>query len=308
MTVDGQEVKVSNEDKVFFPGSGITKGDLLDHYRRSAQYLLPHVRGRLVSMERFPDGIEEDGFFQKDIPDHFPDWIRAEEVEKEGGRLRQLVIEDAPTLVYIVNQGCITPHVWLSRVDRLQHPDRMVFDLDPAGNDPTATFPEVRWAARRLRALLEEVGLAPFVMTSGSRGLHVHVPLDGEADFDRVRGFAKDAADLLVSRHPERLTREQRKAERGDRVFLDVMRNAYGQTAVAPYAVRAREGAPVATPLEWDELGRSGMHPRRYDLGNLFQRLSRKEDPWKEMERRGRGLGDPSRELERIRKVEAPES
>jgi len=304
MKVDGRELNVSNRDKVFFPEEGITKGDLMDYYHRSAEYLLPHVRGRPVSMQRFPDGIGAGGFFHKDVPGHFPDWIRTEEVKKEGGRLRQLVVDDAPTLVYIAGQGCITPHVWLSQADRINHPDRMVFDLDPSGDDPTATFSEVRWAARRLRGLLEEVGLVPFVMTSGSRGLHVHVPLDRVADFDVVRGFAKEAADLLVSRHPERLTREQRKSERGDRLFLDVMRNAYGQTAVAPYAVRAREGAPVATPLGWDELGRSGMHPRSYHVGNLFRRMARKEDPWREMERHARGLEDPSGELDRIRKEE----
>lgn len=304
MKVGRRTVDVSNRDKVFFPESGVTKGDLVDYYHRVAGYLLPHARDRLVSMHRFPDGIDGSGFYHKDVPEHFPGWIHTEEVEKEGGSLRQLVLDDAATLVYIVDQACITPHVWLSRVDRRRHPDRMVFDLDPPGNQTSATFDEVRWTARRLKELLEEVGLVPFVMTSGSRGLHVHVPLDRSADFGAVRAFAADAADLLVARHPDRLTRAQRKAKRGDRVFLDVMRNAYAQTAVVPYAVRAREGAPVATPLEWDELGGGEMGPRRYGVRNLFRRMAQREDPWKGMGRRGRGLTDPRKALDRLREEE----
>lgn len=301
MKVGRRTLELSNRDKVFFPESGLTKGDLVDYYHRAAELLLPHVRDRLVAMHRFPDGIEGPGFYHKDVPEHFPEWIRSERVEKADGHLRQLVIDDAATLVYIADQGCITPHVWLSRADRPDHPDRMVFDLDPPGEDPEATFDAVRWTARRLRELLEELGLDVYVMTSGSMGLHLHVPLDRKTDFDGVRGFAMDAADLLVARHPERLTREHRKANRGARVYLDVMRNAYAQTTVAPYAVRAREGAPVATPLSWDELGRADLHPRRYGTTNLFRRMAQKDDPWKAMARHARGLDGPARELERLR-------
>jgi bifunctional non-homologous end joining protein LigD len=308
MKVGRRTLEVSNRDKVFFPDAGITKGDLVDYYQRAAAFVLPHARDRLVAMHRFPDGIDGQGFFHKDVPDHFPAWIRRERVEKAGGHLRQLVIDDAATLVYIADQGCITPHVWLSRADRIDHPDRMVFDLDPPGDDARATFDAVRWTARRLRELLQELGLVAFVMTSGSKGLHLHVPLDRETDFDAVRAFATDAADLLVERHPGRLTREQRKAKRGDRVYLDVLRNAYAQTTVAPYAVRARAGAPVATPLSWDELGRADLHPRRYGLRNLFRRMAQKDDPWKGMDRHARGLRGPARALARLRVGAASES
>lgn len=171
--------------------------------------------------------------------------------------------DDLATLVYLADQGCITPHIWLSRVDRLGCPDRMIFDLYPPGDDFEAIFDAVRWTPRRLRKLLRELGLAAFVMTSGSKGRHLHVPLDWNADFDGVRRFATHVADLLVARHPERLTREHRKTKRGTRVYLDMLRNAYAQSAVAPYAVRPLEGAPVATPLDWEELGRSDLHPRR---------------------------------------------
>ena len=308
MRVGRRTLDVSNRDKVFFPDAGVTKGDLVDYYQRAAEFLLPHARDRLVAMHRFPDGIDGQGFFHKDVPDHFPAWIRSERVEKADGHLRQLVLDDPATLVFIADQGCITPHVWLSRVDRIDHPDRMVFDLDPPGDDARATFDAVRWTARRLHELLEELGLVAFVMTSGSKGLHLHVPLDRTADFDDVRAFAIDAADLLAQRYPERLTREQRKAKRGDRVYLDVMRNAYAQTTVVPYAVRARPGAPVATPLSWDELGRADLHPRRYGLRNLFRRMAQKDDPWKGMGRRARGLDGPARLLRRLRDEAGPQA
>ena len=298
MKVGRREIHVSKRDKVFFPESGITKGDLVDYYHRVADTFLPHARGRAVSMHRFPDGIEGDAFFQKDVPDYFPDWIRRVEIEKEGGTLDQLVIEEAATLVYLADQGCITPHVWLSRVDRIRRPDRLIVDFDPPTDDPEAAFGEVRWAARTTRDLLDEVGLVSFVQTSGSRGLHIHVPLDAEADFDAVRHFAMDLSDLLAHRHPDRLTTAHRKAKREDRIFLDVLRNAYAQTSVAPYAVRARPGAPVATPLAWDELSRSGLSPVSYTVENLFQRLGQTDDPWAGMGRHARGLSGPRETLD----------
>ncbi len=300
MRIGRRTVEVSSRGKVYFPDAGITKGELVDYYRGIAPHLIRHARGRLVSMQRFPDGIQGPRFYQKDVPDHFPDWIHTEVVEKKEGTLRQLVIDDAATLVYLADQGCITPHVWLSRVDRVRHPDRMVVDLDPPGEDPQELFPAVRRAARQVRELAEEVGLVPFLMTSGSRGLHIHVPLDRGAHFDEVRSFAADLGDLLVARDPERLTRAHRKEQRGDRIFVDILRNAYAQTAVAPYAVRARNGAPVATPLEWEELDDPGLHPRAHTLRTLPRRLEEHPDPWKGIGRRARGLDRPRWLLDRL--------
>ena len=300
MKVGRREIQVSNRDKVFFPESGLTTGDLVDHYHRIADVLLPHVRDRAVSMQRFPDGIRGEGFFQKEVPDHFPEWIRRVEIRKKGGTLRQLVLDEAAALVYLADQGCITPHVWSSRVGRIRHPDRLIVDFDPPGDDPDDHFDEVRWAARTTRDLLDEVGLVPFVQTSGSRGLHIHVPLDASAGFDTVRRFARDLADLLARRHPDRLTTAHRTSKRGSRVFLDVLRNAYAQTSVAPYAVRARPGAPVATPLEWDELGRSGLGPASYTMTNLFRRLGQRDDPWAGMGRKARGLAGPRSALDEL--------
>jgi len=292
-TVDGHEIEFSNLDKVLFPDAGITKGDVVDYYERIADVMLPHMEDRIVSMHRWPDGIDGGDFYQKDVPDHFPDWIRSVEVDKEDGTLRQVVVDDRATLVYLAQQACLTPHVWLSRTDARRKPDRMIFDFDPS-DDWEEAFDEVRCAARRLRSLLEdELELKSFVMTSGSRGLHIHVPLVPEDDFDAVRAFAGEVARVLEDRHPDRLTTAQRKDKRGDRVFIDILRNAYAQTAVAPYSIRARPGAPVATPLEWDELSRSGMSPRAYTLKNLFRRLGRKDDPWSGMDRHRRSLTGP---------------
>ena len=274
-------VEVSDPGKVFFPGDGITKGDLAAYYGRIADTMLPYVRGRCVSMHRWPDGIDGKDFYQKEAPDHFPDWIRREEVErKEGGSVRYVVADDARTLVYLADQGCMTPHVWLSRAEAPDMPDRMVFDLDPPGEGGTVVE-ELRWAARTMKDLLDELGLSPLVMTSGSRGFHVHVVLNGDVDFDGSRAFARDVCSLLSDEHPDRLTVAQRKSKRGDRIFLDYLRNGYGQTSVPPYAVRARPGAPVATPLSWDEL--SGVEPRRYTVDNVFRRLGQTEDPWKDL-------------------------
>lgn len=291
-------VELSNTEKVFFPDGDITKGDLIRYYRRVAGVMLPHMKGRAVTMHRFPDGIEGEGFYQKEISDYFPGWIKSARVKKkQGGWVKHVVCDDAPTLVYLANQACITPHLWLSRSDKPDHPDRMVFDLDPSRDD----FHAVRSAALWMKELLEELGLTPWIMTTGSRGLHVAVPLDRSADFGSVRSFAKSVAKALAKRNPKELTVEARKENRRGRVYLDYGRNAYAQTAVAPYAVRAKPGAPIATPLHWSELSRSGLDSRSFRIGNIFRRLSQKEDPWKEIDSHAQSLRGPRRRLEALR-------
>ena len=248
--------------------------------------MLPHVAGRPLSFERYPAGIAVEGFMQKNASNYFPSWLPRVRVAKQDGVVDHVVAEASDTLIYLANQACITFHVWLSRIDRVDHPDRMVLDLDPSDED----FAKVRWAAREARALLEEIGLVPFLQVTGSRGLHIWVPLDRSADFDQVRQFASEVAERLVARRPRELTTAQRKAKRGGRVFLDVARNAYAQTAVAPYSVRARPQAPVATPIEWAELEDPKLGPQRYTIRNIFRRLARKRDPWAEIERHARPL------------------
>lgn len=280
MTVGNRTVPVSRLDKELFPEDGITKAELIDYYRSVARPMLTHLRGRPLVMERYPDGYRGKSFYHKDVPDYFPDWIRTVRVPKEGGSLTMLVCDDAATLAYLANQACITPHPWLSSADCLDCPDRLVFDLDPPEDDAEG-FETVRWCARRLGHLLTELGLRPALMTTGSRGLHLLVPLDRRTDFDTARHFARRAADVLAARHSDRLTTQPRKDKRRGRLYLDIQRNAYAQTSVAPYAVRARPHAPVATPLNWDELDDPRLGPRRWTLRTLPERLDAHGDPWK---------------------------
>ncbi len=281
MNIGGHEVKISHPDKILFPDAGITKSDLIDYSARIAPTMLPHLKDRPVSMQRFPNGIEKNGFFQKQASDYFPDWIRLADIDllQEEEDQQQVVVDNAATLVYLANQDAITLHAWLSKVDKLYYPDRMIFDLDP----PDSDFGPVREAARELRQMLLEIGLVPFLMTTGSRGLHVVTPLDRSAEFDQVREFAKDLADVAASRRPDKLTTEVRKDARKGRLFLDYLRNSYAQTAVAPYSVRAKPGAPVATPLLWEELAESAMRSGRFTIRNIFDRLDRRGDPWQDM-------------------------
>lgn len=290
---DGRTVELGNPEKTLFPRPGLTKRDLAEYYERISETMLPHVRGRPVTMERYPDGIEADGFIQQEIPGHFPDWIARVTVDKEGGRTTHVVCDDRLTLVYLVDQACVTPHIWLSTVDDLHHPDRMVFDLDPPGAvDPRA----VRSAARVVGELLESIGLGARLMTTGSKGFHVVAPLDGKAGFDEVRDLARRIGGVLARRHPDELTVEQRIGKRRGRVFVDYLRNAYGQSTVAPYAVRARPGAPVATPIDWSEL--STTSPRSYETRNLFRRLAQKADPWSDDGLEGQSLEGVSEALD----------
>lgn len=289
-------VEVTHRDKVLFPDNGITKGDLVDYYRDIANTMLPHMKGRPLMMHRYPDGIGEEGFYQKEAPDHFPAWIKTVKVKAvQGKTVNHVVCDNTATLVYLAQEATITPHVWLSREDRLDYPDKMIFDLDPPGDD----FEVVRSTAFDFRELLEELELTAYVMTTGSRGLHVVVPLDRKTDFDEARTVARALARILEERKPQKLTTEQHKAKRKGRLFLDTNRNAYGQTGVAPYAVREKEGAPVATPLEWDELGDGSLGPRTYDMGNIFRRLGQKEDPWKDIFRHRQGMAKVKEELEK---------
>lgn len=294
-------VELTHPDKVLFPGEPpLTKRDLVHYYLRIAGTMLPYLDGRPVTMQRFPDGIEGEGFFQKEISESFPEWVARVTVPKEGGTVTHVLCQNAATLVYLADQACVTPHVWLSRVDKPHHPDRLIFDLDPPDDD----FAPVRVAARLVDALLRDLGLTTYLMTTGSRGLHVVAPLDRKAAFDAVRAFARDAAALLAHRHPGELTVEARIKSRAGRLLLDVARNAYAQTGVAPYAVRAKRGAPVATPLAWDELQDRALNARTYRLDNVFQRLGRTGDPWKGLARQGQSLGEPRRRLQELLRAE----
>ena len=293
--VGGIDVQLTRLDKVFFPADKISKGDLIEYYRTVADAMVPYLRDRPLVMDRYPDGITGQGIVQKNVSSYFPDWVTRAEVPKQGGGALCQVVGDKPaTIVYLANQGCVELHVFLSALGALDRPDQLVFDLDPPDQ---ARFGEVCRTALDLRELLEgELGLTAYVKTTGGKGLHVHVPLRPADDFDSVRGFARELADLLVSRSPERLTTEQRKDNRGQRLYLDLMRNGYAQMVVAPYSVRARPGALVATPLDWAELD-GDLSPRQFTIATIGGRLAQSKDPWAGMARHRRGLAAPRRRL-----------
>ena len=287
MRAGRRDVPLSHPGKVLFPADGITKADLAAHYRDVAPLMVPHVRGRPVSLQRFNNGIEAGGFFQKNVAKGRPDWVKSVRVGKRGGSLVHVLANDAATLVWLANQNCITPHVWTARADRLERPDRMVFDLDPDSDDD---FALVRRTARELGALLREAGVEPFAMTTGSRGIHVVVALRRRHGFDTVRDAAVVVAEELVSRRPRDLTMEFYKRKRDGRLFVDVNRNAYAATTVPPYAVRPKPGAPVATPLRWEELEDSNLRSQSYTVRNV---LERDEEPWATLPRSAGSLPTP---------------
>lgn len=277
ITLGEYTIGLKHTDKVLFPGDDITKGDLVEYYTKIADVMLPYLRQRPITLHRFPEGIDEDGFYQQEASDYFPDWIQQISLGRiKGGSINHIVCNNSAMLVYIANLACITPHAWLSRADRPNYPDMLVFDLDPPDND----FEPVRKSAELIRDTLIELDLEPFVKTTGSRGLHVVVPLDRGSDFEQVRRFTKEAATIMAKREPHMMTSEQRKEKRKGRVFIDYLRNSYGQTAVAPYAIRAKPSAPVATPIEWDELKSKHLTSQSYTIKNIFRRLARKKDPW----------------------------
>lgn len=300
LEVDGRTIDVSSVDKVFFPDARVTKGDLLDHYRAVAAVMLPHLRGRPLTLQRFPDGIEREGFYQKDASDHFPDWLGTVQVPRRSGQgaVRHVVCQDEATLLYLVDQGTVTFHVAPARTDDLDRPDLMVFDLDPRDG---ADVRDLRAAVRELLDLLDDAGLRPCLQTTGSKGFHVVAPLVRGPTFEEVRAVARGLADLLAEADPDRLTTAQRKAKRGGRIYLDTGRNAFGQTYAAPYSVRPRPGAPVATPIGRHELGR--VEPRRYTVGNIRRRLGQKDDPWGDLGARARPLGGAAEHLRRLREA-----
>ena len=283
----GVSFELSNTGKVLFPvegtADGLTKGELVEYYAQVADAMLPYLKDRPIAMARYPDGITKQRIFQKNPGKYFPDWITSVEVKKEGGTLRHVVCDKAATLLYLANQAVIEFHVFLSRVDSLECADQVVVDFDPPDNDG---FDQARQCALWLRSLLEdELGLTSYVKTTGGKGLHVHVPLNRKQGFEETRTFAREASQVLAARHPDVVTVEQRVQARGHRVYADVMRDAYAQTVVAPFTVRARPGAHVATPLHWAEVEDPALAPGRFTPRTVPERLASTDDPWADMTR-----------------------
>jgi bifunctional non-homologous end joining protein LigD len=285
---------ITHPEKVLFPDDGITKGELASYYGDIATIMLPHIRARPVTMERYPSGIGTQGFMHKDVSKGFPAWLERVEVPKKGGTVHHPLVSDRPSLLWLANQNCITPHVWTSRAPNLYKPDVCVFDLDPSQDHPDV----LRAAALGLRDLLTELGLSTWVKTSGSKGFHIVVPLDGEASFGEVSEFAHAVGSTLVARDPQNLTQEFSKAERGGRILIDTGRNGYSATFAAAYAVRARPGAPVSAPCTWTEVERATVGPRTFTLRTMAGRIADVGDLWSDMH--GQSLQRP---LEQVRQM-----
>ena len=287
---------ITHPEKLLFPEDGITKGELAAYYEAIAPVMLPHLRRRPITMERYHRGITAPGFFQKDVSKGFPPWLKRIEVPKKDGIVHHPLANDTRSLLWLANQNSITIHVWPSRAPRLFYPDICVFDLDPSIDDAAM----LRTAALQLRDCLDELGLPAWVKTSGSKGFHIAVPVDGKADFGEVARFAHRVARLLVKRDPENLTLEFSKVDRGRRILIDTGRNGYSATFAATYAVRAKTGAPVSAPCTWEEIERGEVGPRTFTLRGMKDRIAEVGDLWSDMRRRKRSLRRP---MERLQKM-----
>ena len=285
---------ITHPEKVLFPEDGITKGELAAYYEAIAPVLLPHIRGRPVTMERYPSGIDKKGFWQKSVTKGFPDWLQRVDVPKKDGVVHHPLVTDTQSLLWVTNQNTITQHVWVSRVPKLYYPDVCVFDLDPSRDDQ----PDVlRAAALALRDLLDELRLPSWVKTSGSKGFHIVVSLDGSARTGEVARFAGAVGKLLVARDPDHLTQEFSKADRGGRILVDTGRNGYSATFAAAYTVRAKPGAPVSAPCTWDEVESGAVGPRTFTLRTMGERIKKVGDVWQNIRKRKRSLADASARL-----------
>lgn len=270
----------SHPDKVLYPQDSVRKQDVFDYYRSTSAELIAHARGKPVTMRRFPDGIEAGGFFQKEASKHFPEWVPRASVPQrgDGPPVHHVLVEDEATLLYLADQACLEFHIALSTVEDLEHPVLAVLDLDPPEGVDIATLRDV---VRRMCDRFADDGLAPHLQATGGKGFHIAAPLDGDLGFDEVRSRMRELTERAAADDPDRLTTEQRKNKRGGRIFLDINRNAYGQTMIAPYSLRARPGAPAATPIAPGELGR--VTPQSYGCANMARRLAQKADPWSEL-------------------------
>ena len=272
---------ITHPDKVLFPDDGITKAELATYHETVADVMVPHLRQRPITMERFPAGIGGKGFLQKDLVKGFPAWLQRVEAAKKDGTVHYALVNDRESLRWMANQNAITLHVWPSRAPRLDHPDICVFDLDPSRDDPDV----LRSSLLALRDLLLEHGVTSWVKTSGSKGFHVVTRLSARATFATSSTFADSVAAVLVQRRPKDLTLEFSKAARRGRILIDTARNRQGATFAAAYTVRARPGAPVSAPCTWEEIERGAVQPTTFSLRNMAKRLAEVGDLWAELVR-----------------------
>lgn len=279
--IGNRNIELSNLDKIWFPKSKITKGAIVNYYFQVADFIVPHIKNHPLTMQRFPSGITGESFYQKNAGTYFPDWIKTIAIGKqEGGKVHYVIGNNPGTLVYLANQGAITLHAWLSQADKLHTPDRMIFDLDPSKDD----FPRVRKATLLIKEIFDDLKIPCFAMTTGSRGMHVYVPLKRVHSFDYVADFAYAIAHKMMEESPKQFTLEVRKAKRAGKIFIDTLRNRYSATSVIPYSVRPKEKAPVAAPLYWDEVKDTQLTSQKFNIKNILERLKIDGDPWEDID------------------------
>jgi len=279
--INNKKIELSNTSKEFFPGAGLSKEDVVQYYQKMWKYAADYIADRPMVLQRFPDGVKGKGFYQKQTPDYFPKWISTIKVKNKKDNAKDDLVncKNKQTLVYLANQGIFTMHVWLSKKHNLKKPDRAVFDFDPSDDD----FRKVRKAAKAIKKLTDKHKIPLYVMTTGSKGLHAIIPLKPQKKFETIRKISRNIAQQMVDKNPDIFTLETTKKKRGNKVFIDYLRNSYAQTTVMPFSIRARKGAPVAVPLSWDEVGKKSLNPQKYTVKNVFRRVKRKKDPWKDL-------------------------
>lgn len=276
LEIGGKALSLTNLEKVYWPRDGYTKGDMIAYYRDVAPVVLPYLKDRPLSLHRFPGGIAEKSFYQKDV-EQAPSWATVVPVESEsrGETIRFLVCQDEATLVYVANLGSIEIHPWNSRTGNLENPDFLVIDLDPAEQG----FDEVMEVARTTHSVLDSIGAESHVKTSGATGLHIYVPLGAKYDYEQARTFGRLVGHIVQARHPKNTSLERKPADRKGKIYIDVYQNRRGQTRAAPYSIRPRDGAPVSTPLRWEELV-PGLSPAEFTIKTMRRRLDRVGDLW----------------------------
>lgn len=272
-------IKIKNQDKILF-SKNITKIDLINYYNYIAPKMLKYTKDRPLMMRRYPNGITGKSFYQKNSSVYFPKWIKTFKVPLKSSEKKSynnyVICNNKATLIYLANQAVIEYHIWLSNIKNLNYPNKLIFDLDPGTKD----FEPLRKCALLLKELLESLNLIPFLMTTGSKGLHVVVPIKQKLTFIEVKKFADKCAQKIIKLNPKLFTQDIRKDRRDKRLFIDTLRNQYGATSVAPYSTRAIINAPIATPLDWKEIHEKDLYSQKYNIKNISERLEKIKDPW----------------------------
>ncbi len=302
ITIGNTTIHLTNQNKVYFPNDGITKGDIIAYYDEVADFILPYLNDRPQSMHRFPNGIESPSFYQKDIDvSKIPSWLHTESIFSESRRanIDYLICNDKATLLFMANLGCIEINPWHSTVKKMDKPDWMVIDIDPEQDE----FAEVVRTALTIKEVLDRLETACYCKTSGASGLHVYIPLHAKYDYNVVKILAERIAQKVHNLLPGTTTLERRIKKRDRKIYIDFLQNSQGQTLVAPYAVRPKSGATVSTPLEWSEVN-ANLSPTQFTIKTMMARIAQKGDLWKPMLGKGADIAALLKKTEGWKKVE----